>query len=199
MSAGWKQGQDWRITYCFSQSVSRKGRSKSAWWTTRWGWKEKRSKTNNNNNNNRITLFGDALQNSQGHIEQDKTLTAQGTWRKAEPWPASAAIVQAGTASKQSEKSAGKGLKSRAAIGRPTAGDRSRWVKVKSTQFNNTSANFSFYLLQTLVFGSKLLQIFDFLKKMTGIFVFIGENWIMNYCRHVPTYLIKVLQLLNCG
>ena len=51
-------------------------------------------------------------------------LTTQDIWRKAKPWLVCATIVQVGRGSTQSERSAGKGLTSREATGRPTAADR---------------------------------------------------------------------------
>lgn len=52
----------------------------------------------------------------------------------AEPWLVSAAIVQAGTDSTQSERSAGTGLKSRGASGRPRAADKTHVGGEKETQ-----------------------------------------------------------------
>lgn len=63
-----------------------------------------------------------------------RALTAQGIWRTAEPWLVSAAIVQAGTDSTQSERSAGTGLKSREASGRPRAADKAHVGGEKDTQ-----------------------------------------------------------------
>lgn len=52
----------------------------------------------------------------------------------AGPWLVSAAIVQAGTDSTQSERSAGTGPRSREASGRPRAADRTHIGGEKETQ-----------------------------------------------------------------
>lgn len=127
-----------------------------------------------------------ALKNSHGHLTSYRTLTAQGIRRKAEPWPVSAAIVRASTAGTQSEMSAGRGQTSRAATGRPTAAERHargrKSSQHRSTQAAQTSEIKHAYLLQTLVFGSKLLQFFYFLKRMRGLFSVVKNEWpIKNY------------------
>ena len=95
-------------------------------------------------------------------------LTTQGIWRKAEPWLVCATIVQVGTDSTRSERSAGKGLTSREATGRPTAADRNtqRHMRIKKSHFENIIPLLGYPadLLESLVFGSKLFQLFNLLQ-----------------------------------
>lgn len=69
----------------------------------------------------------------------------------AASWLVSATIVQAGTDSTRSERSAGTGLKSREATGRPTAADRYMWVTNNKPESKNITASLSF--LTTLPFS----------------------------------------------
>ena len=107
------------------------------------------------------------------------TLTAQGKRKKAKPWPVSAAIGQAGTASRQSEMSAGKGQTSRAATGRPTAAERHIRIRSNPNRVHNKQCEPEIkqaYFLQALVFGSKLLQFIYFLKRMMGLFSMVKNE-----------------------
>lgn len=110
--------------------------------------------------------FAEGLQRT--YCRTTWALTTQGIWRKAEPWLVCVTILQVGTDNTRSERSAGKGLTSREATGRPTAADTNtqRWMRIKKSHFNNIIPLLGYPadLLESLVFGSKLFQLFNLLQ-----------------------------------
>lgn len=103
------------------------------------------------------------------HVPSSAVLTVQGRGRTAVPLPACAPSVLAGTCSMPSKRSTSTAPRSKGSTGQPiaahtqTRGGSEKWARFQVHKCNNLVCFWCLHLLQPLVFGSKLLQLFNVL------------------------------------